>query len=373
MKSKGKVPAKKVPAKAEGGRGSAGSGKKAGGGVPAARSKDDLRRQERRVSRRAVPAADGEAGQLAAAADAAKEFARKVGGEDKIRYVQAFQAAYNIAAGAIGEEGEERSAVPKVLRGVVPLASQAFYAEPGFVENAARLIEDTNRIIGGVPTSEFPDCVAVGNPGRWCCTGTLVARNVVVTAGHCQGGCSARIFIGANVDLPGEIINVASAVRHPQYGQGGKHNDLTVLILERDVTTVTPRKIATSAMVNNVTSVRVVGFGNTDPDSTTGYGIKRMVDVPVASASCSTAQAQSKYGCDAGLELVAGKPLLNKDSCNGDSGGPIYVKSGATWYVAGATSRATDNSTRPCGDGGIYVRLDKYAAWIRSVPGGHWS
>ncbi|HVG34694.1 MAG TPA: trypsin-like serine protease [Pyrinomonadaceae bacterium] len=365
MKSKSKA-----SAKSKGGRGGA---KTARGGTAAAKPKDDLRRQERRASQRAVPASNGEAGQLAAAASAAKDFARKVAGEDKIRYVQAFQAAYNIAAGAIGEEGEERSAVPKVLRGVVPLASQTFYTDTDFVANAAQMIEDTNRIVGGVATNEFPDCVAVGSLSGWCCTGTLVARNVVVTAGHCRGGCSSRVFIGTNVALPGEIINVASAVRHPQYGQGGKHNDLTVLILERDVTSVSPRKIATSAMVNNVTSVRVVGYGNTDPESTTGYGIRRMVDVPVASASCSTAQAQAKYGCDIGLELVAGKPLLNKDSCNGDSGGPIYVKSGSYWYVAGATSRATKNSTRPCGDGGIYVRLDKYAAWIRSVPGGHWS
>lgn len=367
MKSK-----RKASPKATGSKGSAGSSKKARGGTKGGKPKDDLRRQERRISLATQPT-DGESAQLAAAADAAKQFARTVAGEDKIRYVQAFQAAYNIAAGAIGEEGEERSAVPKVLRGVVPLASQTFYTDPDFVANAAQLIEDTNRIVGGVPTNEFPDCVAVGSAGGWCCTGTLVARNVVVTAGHCRGGCSSRIFIGKNVALPGEIVNVASAVRHPAYGQGGKHNDLAVLILARDVTSVNPRRIATSAMVNNVTSVRVVGYGNTDPESTTGYGIRRMVDVPVASASCSTVQAQTKYGCDAGLELVAGKPLLNKDSCNGDSGGPIYIKSGATWYVAGATSRATNNSTRPCGDGGIYVRLDKYATWIRSVPGGHWS
>jgi hypothetical protein len=364
---------KSVSAKGGGKSGSAGKKARGGAAGTTAKPKDDLRRQERRVSQRAVPTADGEAGQLAAAANAAKEFARKIAGKDNVRYVQAFQAAYNIAAGAIGEDDEERSAVPKVLRGVMPLASQTFYTDQTFVENAAQLIGDTNRIVGGVATNDFPDCVAVGNAGRWCCTGTLVARNVVVTAGHCQGGCSSRIFIGKNVALPGEIVEVANAVRHPQYGQGGKHHDLTVLILKRDVTSVSPRKIATSAMVNNVTSVRVVGYGNTDPESTTGYGIRRMVDVPVASASCSTAQAQAKYGCDAGLELVAGKPLLNKDSCNGDSGGPIYVKSGATWYVAGATSRATRNSTRPCGDGGIYVRLDKYLTWIRSVPGGHWS
>jgi secreted trypsin-like serine protease len=174
------------------------------------------------------------------------------------------------------------------------------------------------------------------------------------------------------VNASGKIVPVAHAVRHPQYGKGGKHNDLTVLILAEDVTGTKPRKLATTAMVDNAHFIRAVGFGNTDPASTTGYGIKRMVEIPIASVSCG-ADGPTRYGCDAGLELVAGAPFLNKDSCNGDSGGPIYVKSGSLWYLAGATSRATVDSTRPCGDGGIYVRLDKYASWIRSVPGGHWS
>jgi V8-like Glu-specific endopeptidase len=338
--------------------------------------KADLQRQEHRALLRASQLSGDEQLQagLLKAARAAREFARNVSEGDDVRFAQAFQAAFNIATGA-ETDPEERSAVPKALRGVPPVASQVFYTDPTYVKNTVRLIQETDRVVGGVATKEFPDCVAIGSSSDWCCTGTLVARNVVVTAGHCKGPCSSRVFIGTNVNAPGvaEVVNVIKAVRHPQYNQGGKHNDLTVLILERDVTSVKPRKLATSAMINKVTSVRVVGFGNTDPDSTGGYGVRRMVDVPVASASCSTVDAQNKYGCDAGLEIVAGKPFLNKDSCNGDSGGPIYLKSGSKWYLAGATSRATRNSTRPCGDGGIYVRIDKYASWIRSVPGGHWS
>jgi hypothetical protein len=370
MPSKSKDQSKsKTTAQANGKRSKGGGSSKGQAGMV----KEDLQRQENRALRRATQPSPGDQyeTQLQDAAKASMEFARSISGGDKAKLVQAFQAAYNIAVSA-QDESEERSAVAKVLRGVPPVASQLFNSNPVYVENAARLIQDLNRVVGGVPTTEFADCVAVGSSAQWCCTGTLVAKNVVVTAGHCEGGCSARIFIGTNVTGSGEEVKVINAVRHPSYNQGGKHNDLTVLILERDVTSVKPRKLATAAMINQATYVRVVGFGNTDPDSTTGYGIRRMVDVPIASVSCSAATDQSKYGCDKGLELVAGKPLLNKDSCNGDSGGPIYVKSGNQWYLAGATSRATNNSTRPCGDGGIYVRIDKYATWIRSVPGGHW-
>lgn len=336
--------------------------------------KDQMKRLERRVKVRATPATleEDESKLVSKSVAAAKAYASQIAGTDQVKFVQAFQAAFNIAVGAQAPETSERAAVPRALRSDVPLAPRRFYTDPVFVENTARLIQDANRIVGGVVTTDFPDCVAVGSAAQWCCTGTLVARNVVVTAGHCQGGCSARIFIGQNVNAGGEIVSVAKAVRHPKYNMGGKHNDLTVLILDRDVTTVRPRKLAKTAQIDKAVSVRAVGFGNTDPASTTGYGIKRMVDVPVASASCAL-DAPTRYGCDAGLELVAGAPFLNKDSCNGDSGGPIYLKVGAQWLLAGATSRATVDSTRPCGDGGIYVRIDKYATWIRSVPGGHWT
>ena len=337
-------------------------------------SRQQLKRLERRVEVRAAQDVleEDESRLISESAEAAREYAARIAGSEPAKFIQAFQAAFNIAAGSQAPETSERSAVRRALRSDVPLPPHRFYTDPKFVENTARLIRDKQRIVGGVPTKDFPDCVAVGSGFQWCCTGTLVARNVVLTAGHCQGGCSSRVFIGTNVNAGGEIVNIDAAVRHPQYNKGGKHNDLTVLILERDVTSVKPRKFATAAMIDKAAAVRAVGFGNTDPQSTTGYGIKRMVDVPVASASCS-ADAPTRYGCDKGLELVAGAPFLNKDSCNGDSGGPIYIKSGAQWYLAGATSRATVDSTRPCGDGGIYVRVDKYATWIRSVPGGHWS
>jgi hypothetical protein len=335
--------------------------------------KKQLERQENRVTRRTAEGDDKgkETEKLSGSAKAAREYAGSIAAGDGVKFIQAFQAAFNIAAGA-HEETAERTAVRSTLRSDVPLAPARFISDDNFVKNTIKLIQDQKRIIGGEPTKDFPDCVAVGTNSQWCCTGTLVARNIVVTAGHCQGGCSARVFIGTNVNATGKIVAVAQAVRHPQYGKDGKHNDLTVLILAQDVTSTKPRKLATTTMINKSHFIRAVGFGNTDPESTSGYGVKRMVDIPIASVSCA-GDGPTRYGCDANLELVAGAPFLNKDSCNGDSGGPIYVKSGSLWYLAGATSRATVDSTRPCGDGGIYVRIDKYATWIRSVPGGHWS
>src|SRR5262245_15077272 len=65
------------------------------------------------------------------------------------------------------------------------------------VQELARRTKRNARIIGGstVTGKEFADCVAVGDDENWGCTGTLIAPNVVLTAGHCMK-LHTRIFVG---------------------------------------------------------------------------------------------------------------------------------------------------------------------------------
>jgi secreted trypsin-like serine protease len=228
--------------------------------------------------------------------------------------------------------------------------------------------------VGGTPVKagQFLDCVAVGNDQQWGCTGTLIAANVVVTAGHCAD-FATRVYFGLDVTKPGTVVRVKKRVRHPKYHQG-KHNDLMVLILDQAVAQIAPRALATGKTIDAANDGRVVGFGATDTSGAFGYGVKRQVDVPIASPACKgKVDGQDDpmaYGCDRNLELVAGRPLLEQDSCNGDSGGPFYVAGpNGEWRLAAATSRATDSAPHNCGDGGIYVRVDKYKKWIAGIPG----
>jgi secreted trypsin-like serine protease len=251
------------------------------------------------------------------------------------------------------------------------------FNDPRYLANVRALARRTHggeRVIGGkvVPSADFMDCVAVGSDAQWGCTGTLIAKNVVVTAGHCAD-FATRVYFGTDVAKPGKIVRVKKKVRHPQYHKA-KHNDLMVLILEQAVEAVAPRKLATKTIIDLATDGRVVGFGATDANGMFGYGIKRFVDVPMASPACRGKvdgnDDSVTYGCDVGLELVAGRPLLEQDSCNGDSGGPFYVvdKKGA-WVLGGATSRATDSAMHGCGDGGVYVRIEQYRTWIDGLAG----
>jgi len=350
---------------------------------------------------------------------AARDFAATVAGDDDATFTRLASSALQQAVAArsgIGDRFNEMMAAsmaPAALPGrtVVspPVGIEAsVWEDPVFQKNFRDLIERASKPGAGIAPilgpqtvqrivgpgtrlatgQEFRDCVCVGirvgTNDQFCCTGTLVGKNVVVTAGHCffcaGAGADKKsvVYFGTDVNKPGKTYT-GKITRHPKYGKDGLHNDLSVIVLDEDVAVADakPRRIATKGEIDDSTFIRAVGFGNSDFASTTGFGTKRLVDIPVASISCSRPNDSTKFGCDKKLEFVAGFIGLGPDTCNGDSGGPEYVLIGddaskdENWAIAGATSRATNAAPRPCGDGGIYVRLDQYLQFIKNVPGAH--
>ena len=228
--------------------------------------------------------------------------------------------------------------------------------------------DDVEQIYGGTETDGFPDCCAVGNEFMgYFCTGTLVESNVVLTAKHCAGDYNVnRVFLnGSDVSEPegAEIINVKEAHPHPD-----PNVDLLALVLEKP-SMVKPRAISKGLVMKPENAI-VVGFGRINPSGTTGYGKKRKATVPVITLDCSVAESEVKYGCRPGLELVAGHRGLKRDTCKGDSGGPLYIEDDdGNLVLLGVTSRGVKGAGKPCGNGGIYVRADRFVEWIRDVTG----
>lgn len=222
-------------------------------------------------------------------------------------------------------------------------------------------------IIGGtaVPPGKWPDTVAViGNMGS--CTGTLIAPDVVLTAGHCAQGMTQVIANTTNYAQAGGVRSTIKSIT--AYPNWETSYDIAVVVLNTPITGVTPRPIGTSCTFETFSAkptVRLVGFGLTDNQAQGNNTALYEVDVPVTDPVCTGNGCQPTIS--PGGEFVAGGG--NKDSCNGDSGGPVYLNTPRGYVVIGAVSRALSNATVPCGEGGIYVRTDKVVQWIEQTAG----
>ena len=259
------------------------------------------------------------------------------------------------------------------------------------------------RILDGQTTDAFTDCVAVGRDHHFFCSGTIIDRRVVLTAGHCANGERApkpnMILIGSSIN-EGTAIDVIKIILHPRLNLG-QHpfNDLALLVLKDPVpANVTVRPIAEEEQLYHSFQITVVGFGaDTRSGAGQAFGLKRSTDVAIVTYDGSQPDGAAPFGCDAGLEFAASsleifRPQVpvpttrtgnratptRSDTCNGDSGGPAYVRgNGDNWVLAGTTSRPIANAAeyvspgeRPttCGDGGIYVRVDRYwPNWIQQA------
>jgi endonuclease G len=224
-------------------------------------------------------------------------------------------------------------------------------------------------VVGGepVPPGRWPDAAAVSDGAFAFCSGTLIAPDVVLSAGHCaEGEQVASVLLGATEsDGPGEEIAVVRAAWYPGWRDS---YDLSVLVLEH-ASSIRPRPVATGCVMDSGTldraPVTLVGFGATtergdDLNTQLMEGAATIVDADCSSRGCIPA-------INPGGEFVAGGDGV--DSCFGDSGGPVYLATAAGAILAGVVSRGLDGAATPCGGGGIYVRPDAVLDWIEETAG----
>lgn len=220
-----------------------------------------------------------------------------------------------------------------------------------------------SKVYGGtkVPTGNWLSTVGISQGGSLFCTGTAITPNVVVTAAHCVRGASASsvtVYVGEGKD-GGNVRGQYKASKlkaSPKYSSRG--NDIAYIVLD------SPLDLPDSAYVPVLTDAdeieelnaigakaQIVGFGLRNGN---GFGLKYEVETSVVK-SISTG-----LGYDAASEIAIGGG--GKDSCNGDSGGPVYgqLKSGE-WRVYGVTSRGGS-----CGTGGIYGLIHANICWIQT-------
>lgn len=231
-------------------------------------------------------------------------------------------------------------------------------------------LADSASVIGGTqaPAGKWPDAVAVlGAQGS--CTGTLIAPDVVLTAGHCADANPTQV-IADTTDYNGGGGARATVRSITAYPNWETTYDVAVIVLATPITSVEPRPVGTDytfASFSANMSVHLVGFGSTDIQGMGANSQLREVTAPVTDANCTNAAAGCQASVSPGGEFIAGGN--NRDSCFGDSGGPVYLDTPRGPVVIGAVSRGVETAQNPCGGGGIYVRTDAIIDWIEQTTG----
>ena len=226
-------------------------------------------------------------------------------------------------------------------------------------------------IVGGeITPDEWPMMVSLSNSAGHLCGATLVDFDVVVTAAHCLDDTPAsglRAIIGRS-DLStnrGESISISEAIVHPRYRKRAFDDDIAILMLSRP-SIYEPVEVIhteTAHLASPGTNAIALGWGALDDSSDPAYPTKlHRVDVPIVSNSVAN-RPQGYNGQITSRMLAAGAP--GKDTCGGDSGGPLFVKdSGGELYLAGITSFGSREGCGLVGLPGVYTRISSYDSWL---------
>jgi secreted trypsin-like serine protease len=235
------------------------------------------------------------------------------------------------------------------------------------------------------------------------CTGSLIAPNVVLTAAHCapDKASDLKIIFSNDIDyvlnsrepdIQAEFVLSATDFK---VSKAWDPNNETIEIDTGDIALIKFRgtipagfKPATMLLDDSKLKkgdmITVAGFG-VDTVTTTPIDTKKVKDIDEAIAYgeiiCDENQQGKKFNCmqiesrGEGILRVTEAPIASiqetefrldekkAGTCNGDSGGPAYVKMNGQLFLLGVTSRGSEL----CNDTGVYTNAVSYKTWINDT------
>lgn len=234
-----------------------------------------------------------------------------------------------------------------------------------------------------VPAGYYPPLVDLPFEGH----GILVADQWVVTVGH---AVASRIDSIACVTINGRERAIASVIVHPGYRDPSPelfHGDAAPLLafqaaradialirLAEPVRDVVPARLYRGRGEHG-RIVEVLGRGASG-DGIVGQDEQASHRGPLRRAQNRITHADGawlSYNFDRGAHALPLEGMLG----NGDSGGPVLIREGKEWRLAGLASWQWWDGDLANFRGGTYgrtsyqVRIAHYADWIDSIIAGH--
>jgi secreted trypsin-like serine protease len=194
---------------------------------------------------------------------------------------------------------------------------------------------------------------------KGACTGTVIGRDLVLTAAHCVAG--KKLLAVAYPENGTHVLQrVVARATHPEYSRKARVSiDLAVLRVENAL----PRRLVALPLDRGGSeggvgaSVRLAGFGISVDSDANSAGRLRSAQAVVLPRHFPRF-----------LRLGSGDAprLSDLAICTGDSGGPV-LDAGGTRVIGVVYGREKLGGARHCGATAQAVRVAPQAAWIDGV------
>lgn len=258
-----------------------------------------------------------------------------------------------------------------------------------------------DKIVGGTPAQlgSWPWIAALGyqdvnrdgdlrnDPLSWWCGGALITDRHVVTAAHCVKNNRVNSKLVAvrlgELDMNPDVADGATPVDipiertfvHSKYSTFDNTNDIALLKLQYPVTFskfIQPICLLSASELNNINLAKtmpyVAGWGSTKShqnDERKAPAVTSLMEVQVPivnSTECRENYKNYRNVIDDRV-ICAGYAKGGKDSCRGDSGGPLMWPKKEQYFLMGVVSYGTKVCGQP-NSPGVYTSVPSYLDWI---------
>ncbi|CAA9993058.1 unnamed protein product [Nesidiocoris tenuis] len=255
-------------------------------------------------------------------------------------------------------------------------------------ECGVRPLMKNGRIVGGKGATfgEWPWQVLV-REATWLglftknkCGGVLITNKFVITAAHCQPGFLASLIaVFGEYDISGELESKRSSTRnvkrvivHRHYDAATFENDIALLELELPIQYdqhIVPICMPEDDEDFTGKMATVTGWGRLK------YGggvpsVLQEVQVPVMENNVCQEMFHTAGHSKTILQsfVCAGYANGQRDSCEGDSGGPLMIeRPNGHWVLAGTVSHGIKCAAPYLP--GVYMRTTYYKPWLETITG----
>ncbi|XP_067316788.1 gilatoxin-like [Anolis sagrei] len=231
-----------------------------------------------------------------------------------------------------------------------------------------------NRIIGGeiCAETEHPWLVWIYDSNGLYCSGVVVSNDWVLTAAHCYVSSGMQLKFGLhNREVPREGEQLRTCAEAKCYPDSSDSNSCAEATFTDDIMLVKLNApvdyndnvqpiILPTAVPEEGTECKVMGWGSTTSPEETYPLVPYCVCIEILNND--VCEAAYPWWTANDKVLCAGVLDGGKDSCRGDSGGPLICGN----KLQGIVSFGGFPCAEPL-EPGVYAKVESYVVWIQSI------